>query len=271
MIGNISIGQYFPNNSVIHKMDPRVKFVLTFVYIIYVFICNSLVSLLATSLLLLIIILFSKIKLSLILKSIKPVILIIVITSLLQIFYNVKGSELLSFWKIKITSGGLYFAAFTTIRIISLVIASSMLTFTTTPTRLSDAMESVFSPLKIFKINVHSIAMMMTIALRFIPTIIEEVDKITSAQKARGADFESGGLVKRAKAMTPIFVPLFVNSFKRAYDLAFAMECRCYKGGEGRTKFNIMKIKQTDVFAIVVFIIMLPIIIILNKYFPTVI
>lgn len=271
MISNISIGQYFPNNSVIHKMDPRVKFVLTFVYILYIFICNNIASLFSASILLFIVVLFSKIKLSLILKSIKPVILIIIITSFLQIFYNAKGTELLSIWKIKITTGGLYFAIFTTIRILSLVVASSMLTFTTTPTRLSDAMESVFSPMKILKINVHSIAMMMTIALRFIPTIIEEVDKIISAQKSRGADLESGSLIKRAKAMIPIFVPLFVNSFKRAYDLAFAMECRCYQGGEGRTKLNIMKVKQVDIIAIIIFIIMLPIIIILNKYFPTVI
>lgn len=271
MIGNISIGQYFPNNSVIHRMDPRVKFILTFIYIIYIFICNNIASMLISMLLLLIIIMLSKIKLSLILKSIKPVILIIVITSLLQIFYNVKGTVLLNFWKIRITNGGLYFALFTTIRIISLVVASSMLTFTTTPTRLSDAMEAVFSPLKIFKINVHSIAMMMTIALRFIPTIIEEVDKIMSAQKARGADLESGGLLKRAKSMIPVFVPLFVNSFKRAYDLAFAMECRCYQGGNGRTKLNIMKIKKADIIAIIIFILMLPIIIILNKFFPAVV
>lgn len=162
-------------------------------------------------------------------------------------------------------------AIFTTVRIICLVIASSMLTYTTSPTMLTDAMERLFSPLKVIKINVHSIAMMMTIALRFIPTLIDEVDKIMSAQKARGADIESGGIIKRGKALVPIFIPLFINSFRRAYELAFAMECRCYRGGEGRTRLKVMRLEGRDYVAVAVIILLTAGIIVANKILPAVI
>ena len=194
--------------------------------------------------------LLSKISLKLIAKSIKPVFIIVLITSVLQIVYNNKGITLLELGRLHITTGGIFTAVFTTVRIVALVVASSLLTYTTSPTLLTDAIERLFSPLKIVKINVHSIAMMMTIALRFIPTLIDEVDKIMSAQKSRGADLESGNIIQRGKALVPVFVPLFINSFSRAYELAFAMECRCYKGGEGKTRLKEMKLAARDYIAL---------------------
>ena len=161
-------------------------------------------------------------------------------------------------------------AIFTTVRIATLVVASSMLTYTTSPTMLTDTIERLFSPLKVFKINVHSIAMMMTIALRFIPTLIDEVDKIMAAQKSRGADLDTGNIVQRGKALVPIFIPLFINSFRRAYELAFAMECRCYRGGEGRTRLKVMKTHARDYIAIAVLILTIAGVFVLNHYFKAV-
>lgn len=246
MIKDITIGQFFPGNSVIHKLDPRAKLVLTFIYIIAIFVCKNFLALGIMLIFLFIAVLLSKISLKLIGKSIKPVFIIVLITSVLQIIYNNEGLMLFEFGKLHITTGGLFTAVFTTSRIVALVVASSLLTYTTSPTLLTDAIERLFSPLKVIKINVHSIAMMMTIALRFIPTLIDEVDKIMSAQKSRGADLESGNIVQRGKALVPIFVPLFINSFSRAYDLAFAMECRCYQGGDGRTRLKEMKLSLRD-------------------------
>lgn len=271
MIKDITIGQYFPGNSVIHKLDARMKIVLVLAYIISIFLCRNFYSLAIMIALLLIVILLSKISLKLLYKSIKPIFLIVLITSLLQLIYNKNGDVLFEYWKIKITTGGLFTAVFTTIRIAALVMASSMLTYTTSPTMLTDAIERLFSPLKVFKINVHSIAMMMTIALRFIPTLIEEVDKIMSAQKSRGADLETGGLMKRGKALIPIFIPLFINSFRRAYELAFAMECRCYRGGEGRTRLKVMKLMLRDYISLIIFILIIGSIFVLNHLFTAVI
>lgn len=271
MIKDITIGQFFPGNSGIHKLDPRIKLVLTFVYIVIVFLCKNFVSLASIVVALTVVILLSKISPKLIWKSVKPIFIIIAITSLLQIFYNKDGTVLFTIGKFSLYTGGLYMAIFTTVRIICLVIASSMLTYTTSPTMLTDAMERLFSPLKVIKINVHSIAMMMTIALRFIPTLIDEVDKIMSAQKARGADIESGGIIKRGKALVPIFIPLFINSFRRAYELAFAMECRCYRGGEGRTRLKVMRLEGRDYVAVAVIILLTAGIIVANKFLPAVI
>ena len=271
MIKDITIGQYFPGNSVIHKLDARMKIVLVLAYIISIFLCRNFYSLAIMIALLLIVILLSKISLKLLYKSIKPIFLIVLITSLLQLIYNKNGDVIFEYWKIKITTGGLFTAVFTTIRIAALVVASSMLTYTTSPTMLTDAIERLFSPLKVFKINVHSIAMMMTIALRFIPTLIEEVDKIMSAQKSRGADLETGGLMKRGKALIPIFIPLFINSFRRAYELAFAMECRCYRGGEGRTRLKVMKLMLRDYISLIIFILIIGSIFVLNHLFTAVI
>lgn len=271
MIKDITIGQYFPGNSPIHKLDPRVKIVLTFAYIIIVFLCKNFVSLGAILALLIFVVAISRISPKLIFKSVKPIFIIVLITSLLQIIYNDDGKMLVEWGKFHITTGGIFMALFTTIRIVALVIASAMLTYTTSPTLLTDAIERLFSPLKVIKINVHSIAMMMTIALRFIPTLIDEVDKIMSAQKARGADLESGGIIKRGKALVPVFIPLFINSFRRAYELAFAMECRCYQGGEGRTRLKIMKMKARDYISLVIMIVAIVGIIISNRFFTAVI
>ena len=271
MIKDITIGQYFPGNSVIHRLDQRVKILLVFAYIVAVFLCKNFYSLGLMILLLTVIILLSGISLRLIYKSIKPIFIIVLITSLLQLIYNKNGDVLFEYWKIRITTGGVFTAIFTTVRIAALVAASSMLTYTTSPTMLTDAIERLFSPLKVFKINVHSIAMMMTIALRFIPTLIDEVDKIMAAQKSRGADLESGNIVDRGKALVPIFIPLFINSFRRAYELAFAMECRCYQGGEGRTRLKVMKVHARDFVAIFIMALVIAGIIVLNHFFAAVI
>ena len=246
MIKDITIGQYFPGHSLVHKLDPRLKLVLTFVYILFIFFCKNFVALGVMVLYLALTVLLSKISLKMLRKSLKPIVIIVLITAVLQIFYNKNGTVLLELGKFQLTAGGIYMAVFTTVRIVALVAASSMLTYTTSPTLLTDAIERLFSPLKVLKINVHSIAMMMTIALRFIPTLIDEVDKIMSAQKARGAELDTGNLIQRGKALVPVFIPLFVNAFTRAYDLAFAMECRCYRGGEGRTRLRVMKLQARD-------------------------
>lgn len=271
MIKDITIGQYFPGTSPIHKLDPRMKIVLTFIYIIFIFLCKNFVAMGAMALLLLATVLMSKISPKLIWKSVKPIFLIVLITSALQLLYNSDGTVLFEWKRLHITTGGVYMAIFTTARIVVLVIASSMLTYTTSPTLLTDAIERLFSPLKVIKINVHSIAMMMTIALRFIPTLIDEVDKIMSAQKSRGADFETGSLIKRGKAMIPIFIPLFINSFRRAYELAFAMDCRCYQGGEGRTRLKVMKLAARDYISLGILVLFCVGIIVSNHYLTAVI
>ena len=225
----------------------------------------------AMALLLLATVLMSKISPKLIWKSVKPIFLIVLITSALQLLYNSDGTVLFEWKMLHITTGGVYMAIFTTVRIVVLVVASSMLTYTTSPTLLTDAIERLFSPLKVIKINVHSIAMMMTIALRFIPTLIDEVDKIMSAQKSRGADFETGSLIKRGKAMIPIFIPLFINSFRRAYELAFAMDCRCYQGGDGRTRLKVMKLAARDYASLGILVLFCVGIIVSNHYLTAVI
>ena len=268
MIKDITIGQFFPGNSVIHKLDPRIKLVLTFVYIVIVFLCKNFVSLASIVVALTVVILLSKISPKLIWKSVKPIFIIIAITSLLQIFYNKDGTVLFTIGKFSLYTGGLYMAIFTTVRIICLVIASSMLTYTTSPTMLTDAMERLFSPLKVIKINVHSIAMMMTIALRFIPTLLEETDKIIKAQKSRGADFMTGNILKRVKAFMPILIPLFISAFRRADDLAMAMEARCYHGGVGRTRLKQLSFASRDYIAMTAFIGILLILTVIKIVFP---
>ena len=244
MISDITIGQYFPGNSLLHKMDPRMKMVLILLLMITVFLCKNYLSLGLMIAFTLVMVLISKIKPKVILKGMKPILLIVMITTLLNLFYG-SGEPLVKFWIFKITLSGINNALFMAARITLLVVIGLMLTYTTTPTALTDAMESLLKPLhKAFKLDVHSLAMTMTIALRFIPTLIEEVDKIMSAQKSRGADMETGSLVKRAKAIVPVLIQLFVSSFKRANELAYAMECRCYRGGEGRTKMKVFHLPQ---------------------------
>ena len=245
MLSEITIGQFFPGNSLVHRLDPRIKLVLTFAYIIAVFIPKNWVGLGVAVAFLVTAILLSRIPPKLMLKGLKPVIPLLLFTAIINLFY-VDGTPLVEFWIIRITWEGIFTAVFIAVRILCLIAVSSLLTYTTSPTTLTDALERLMSPLRYIKVPVHEIAMMMTIALRFIPTLIEETDKIISAQKARGADMESGNLLQRAKALVPILVPLFVSSFRRAYELATAMECRCYHGGDGRTRMKQLRLAARD-------------------------
>ncbi len=251
MIGDITLGQYFPGNSILHKMDARMKIVLTIVMMVSIFLCKSFWALGVLLLSTVIVVTISQINIKTILKGVRPIIVIVLFTTLLNLFYG-SGDPVVHIGFIKITENGIFNAIFMAVRIITLVIFGLMLTYTTTPTSLTDAIESLLKPLTYLHIDVHSIAMTMTIALRFIPTLIEEVDKIMSAQKSRGADMETGGLLKRVKAVVPIMIPLFVSSFRRANELAYAMECRCYRGGDGRTKMNKMKLKGLDFISLTV-------------------
>ena len=256
MIRDITLGQYVPGNGIVHKADPRVKIILLIAFITLIFCAFNFVSLAVIAAAVIIIILLSDVSLKLYFKSLKVIIVIILITSILNIFYGT-GTPIWQFGILKITMSGIYRAVFVSVRIVLLILISSCLTFTTSPTDLTDALERLMKPLKVFHIKVHEIAMMMTIALRFVPTLLEETDKIMSAQKARGADMESGGLIKKVKAMTPVLIPLFVSAFRRAYDLAMAMECRCYQGGDGRTRMKSLHIKKSDVFCIIFAVVIL--------------
>ncbi len=268
VLNSITIGQYFPGKSLFHKMDPRVKLLLTFAYIIAVFVPQNWWGLGAAIGLLALSIGLSRLPVKLFLKGLKPILLVVIITSALNVFYVTKGVLLFEWKFLQIYSGGLITAAFISLRIICLVMGSSLLTYTTTPTDLTDGLERILKPLALLRLPVHELAMMMTIALRFIPTLVEETDKIMSAQKARGADMESGGLMQRIKALLPVLVPLFISSFRRAYELATAMECRCYHGGKGRTRMKQLHIASRDVWSIAVFALFLAGIILLNIFTP---
>lgn len=269
MLSDITIGQFFPGNSVLHRLDPRVKLILVFSYILAVFLPDNWLGLALAVVLLIAVVGLSKIPTKVLLKGLKPVIPLLLFTSLINIFY-VQGNILFEFWIFKITAEGIYTAIFIAVRILCLIAAGSLLTYTTSPTSLTDGLERVMSPLKILRVPVHEIAMMMTIALRFIPTLIEETDKIMAAQKARGADMESGNLLQRVKALIPILVPLFVSSFRRAYDLATAMECRCYHGGEGRTRLKQFRMKIADYIAVVILCLLIALMVITNVFLPEV-
>lgn len=269
MISDITIGQYFPGNSIVHKLDPRMKIILIFLLIVSIFICKNIAGLGAIILFSVILVLISKIPFKTILKSIKPLVVIIILTAVLNIFYG-KGDALVQLGRLKITADGIETAVFMAVRIITLVVISSLLTYTTSPTELTDALERLLKPLKLIKIDVHSIAMTMTIALRFIPTLIEEIEKIMSAQKSRGADLESGNLIHRAKALIPVLIPLFVSAFRRAGELAYAMECRCYHGGEGRTKMKVMKLSARDFLSLAAVIVFMVIIVLINHFVPSI-
>ena len=250
MLRDITIGQYFPGDSLIHRLDPRMKIVLTMAYIVMLFVATNPIGLLIGILFLVLTYAVSKIPGAMILKSLKPVVPIILFTAVLNMFF-IDGKVLWQWWVIKITLQGVTTAIVMSIRIVCLIAGTSLLTYTTSPIALTDGIERLCNPLKRFKLPVHELAMMMTIALRFIPTLIEETDKIMSAQKARGADLESGGLIQRAKALIPILIPLFVSAFRRADELALAMECRCYRGGEGRTRMKQLKIHGFDIWSAV--------------------
>ncbi len=270
MISDITIGQYFPGNSVIHKMDARMKIVITLLIIVSLFVCRNLLALVFVLAGVTAVVIMSRISFKTIFKSIKSLAVIIIITSVLNLFYGT-GEPLVEIGRFAITENGIYKAVFMAVRIIALLIVGSMLTYTTTPTDLTDAIERLLKPLTYLKIDVHSFAMTMTIALRFIPTLVEEIDKIMSAQKSRGADMESGSLINRAKALIPVLIPLFISSFRRAGELANAMECRCYRGGQGRTKMKTVKLCARDYIALAAVIIFFALIFVLNSLMPRVI
>ncbi len=249
MLRDITIGQYFPGNSAVHKLDPRFKIIITGIFIAMIFSAESYIGLLLGLVFMFISYGISKIPWKLMSRSLKPIIPVILITAVLNIFF-IGGESVFKIWKINITDEGINTTLFMIIRLIALISGSSLLTYTTSPIVLTDAIEQLLKPLSRLKFPVHELAMMMTIALRFIPTLIEETDKIMSAQKARGADMESGNLMHRVKALVPILIPLFVSAFRRAEELALAMECRCYKGGEGRTKLKVLKSGGADYAAI---------------------
>lgn len=244
-MSDVSFGRYYPADSVIHKLDPRIKIVLMIILMVAVFLCNNYFSIALTVAFIFVMILCSHIKLKVVFSGIKPIIVVVLITAILNLFYG-SGEPIFKFWIFSITQDGINSAVFMAARVILLVLVGLMLTYTTTPTSLTDAIESLLKPLTLLKVDVHSFAMTMTIALRFIPTLTDDMNKILSAQKSRGADIENGGLVKRIKAIVPIIIPLFVSSFRRAYELGDAMECRCYRGGNGRTKMNTMHLTVKD-------------------------
>ncbi len=247
MLKDITLGQYFPGNSIIHRMDSRFKIVLDILYVVILFVADNFVSLAIAGIFILMAYAVSEIKPIMMVKSLKPLMPLILFTAVLNLFFVTDTAEpLVHWWVITIYWEGVSTAIFMIVRIVCLIIGMSLLTYTTSPITLTDAIERLLSPLKKIKLPVHELAMIMTIALRFIPTLIEETDKIMSAQKARGADLDTGGLMKRAKALIPILIPLFVSAFKRANELAMAMECRCYRGGEGRTKLKQLKAKPMD-------------------------
>ena len=246
MLKDITLGQYFPGNSVIHRLDPRTKLIMLVVYIVALFMAKSWISYGLMLVFLLTIIRISTIPVKSIVKGMKPLVMILLFTGILNLFFTQEGTVLVDFWVITITTGGALRALFMMARILMLITGTFLLTYTTSPIALTDGLEALLNPLKKIKVPVHELSMMMCIALRFIPTLIEETDKIMCAQKARGADFESGSLMDRAKALIPILVPLFIGAFRRADELATAMECRCYQGGEGRTKMKLLRYHRED-------------------------
>ena len=264
MLTDITLGQYFPGKSLLHRLDPRMKLVLTLLFIVLVFLPQNWWGMAVVLAFMATVVGLSRLPVRLIWRSIKPVLFIVAFTAALNVLYVHEGETLFRWQFIHITTGGLVNAAFIAVRIMCLIVGSSMLTYTTTPTALTDAIERLLSPLKWLGVNPHELAMMMTIALRFIPTLMEETDKIMAAQKARGADMESGGLLSRVRALVPILIPLFVSSFRRAYDLAMAMECRCYQGGEGRTRMKQLHTAIRDWVALAVYLLVLAALVVLN-------
>ncbi len=262
MLKDITLGQYFPGDTIVHRLDPRTKILLVVIYIVALFQANSWIS---YGLVLLVMVLgmaLGHISPKNMFKGLRPMIIIIVLTAALNIFYT-RGTPVLPGWKI--TWEGLDRAAKMILRIVLLITGTFLLTYTTSPIALTDGMEMLLSPLKRLKVPVHEMTMMMSMALRFIPTLIEETDKIMSAQKARGADFETGTLIQRAKALIPILVPLFVSSFRRADELAIAMECRCYHGGEGRTRMKVLRFSRADYIALALGVVFLAVVILVRK------
>ncbi|MBR6315648.1 MAG: energy-coupling factor transporter transmembrane protein EcfT [Lachnospiraceae bacterium] len=265
MIREITIGQYYQADSVLHRLDPRVKLIATIIYIVSLFLYREPVPFLLAGIFLAVCVLLSKVPFFYIVRGLKTIVILMLITAVFNMFLT-PGETMVTFWKLTITKEGLKAAIYMAIRLVMLIIGSSLMTLTTTPTQLTDAMEQLMRPLQKIKVPVHEIAMMMSIALRFIPILLEETDKIMKAQMARGADFESGNVVKRIKAMVPILVPLFISAFRRANDLAMAMEARCYQGGVGRTKMKPLKYHLRDTASYLVLIAYLVLVVVTGKF-----
>lgn len=269
MMSDITFGQFIDTNSLLHKLDPRTKLLSLIAFIVFVFVAGNFISLGLLAVLLFVCIFISKIPLKMYLKNLKAILPIIIITALLNVFYTDGGEVLIDWWIFTVSTGGIYRAIFMAVRIILLILSSAVLSYSTSPTSLTGAIESLLKPLKLIGLEnaVHTMAMTMTIALRFIPTLIEETEKIMNAQKARGANLDSGNILKRVKALLPILIPLLISSVRRAYELAEAMECRCYNGGEGRTKYRLMKYSGVDITAGVILITVFTGVILINIFY----
>ena len=265
MLKDITLGQFFPGNSLAHRLDPRTKLILTVLYIVALFCAKWFVSYALVAALLVLSVKVSGVAPKALVRGLKPVLFLICFTAVLNLLYT-PGDPLVSFWIFKITKQGISTAFFMVLRIMMLIMGTFLLTYTTSPIALTDGLETLLGPLKKLKAPVHELSMMMSIALRFIPLLIEETDKIMSAQKARGADFESGNLLQRAKALVPILVPLFISAFRRADELAVAMECRCYHGGEGRTKLHVLHYQLRDYLVLAAYGAVLAAVLILSRF-----
>jgi len=265
LIKDITLGQFFPGQSVIHRLDPRIKISLLMGFIVTIFMASSLLSVAVVLAALFALIAMTRIPLKTYLRGLKSILVIILFVSLLNIFYG-RGEPLWEWWIFKITMDGILRAFYMTIRIASLILTSSVLTYTTSPTDMTDGLERLMKPLKYIKVPVHDIAMMMTIALRSVPMLLEETEKIMNAQKSRGADLESGGLLQRIRAMVPILVPLFVSAYRNARDMADAMEARCYQGGDTRTRMKILHMQALDYRALVSLLLLALLVVLLNTF-----
>ena len=266
MLKDITFGQYIETSSVIHKLDPRIKILLLINQIVFIFLSHNLYSLLVAFVFSFFVIFLTKVPIRMYLKNLKAILPIIIFTAVINLFYGNEGRVLLSFWKLKITTGGIYNSVFLSTRIFLLIVASAVLTYTTTPNDLTDAIERLLSPLRFIGLKnaVHTLAMMMTIALRFIPTLVEETGRIMNAQKARGADFENGKLKDKINALIPILIPLLISAVRRAYELAEAMECRCYNGAEGRQRMKQFHLSAKDLMATLISVVFSTAIIVVN-------
>ena len=266
MLKDITLGQYFPGNTPAHRLDPRTKILLVVLYIVALFTAKHIVGYSLMALTLAVCVKISGVRVKALVRGLKPVVFIVVFTALLNIFFTPAETYLLELGFLRISTVGLENAIFMVLRILLLIMGTFLMTYTTSPISLTDGLEQLLSPLKRFRVPVHELAMMMSIALRFIPTLVEETDKIMSAQKARGADFEGGSLIDKAKALIPILVPLFISAFRRADELATAMECRCYHGGEGRTKLHVLKYATRDYIALTAGCVILAAVIVLRRF-----
>ena len=266
MLKDITLGQFFPGNTIVHRLDPRTKILAVILYIVALFSADSVLTYVLAAAALALCILVSKVPFKSLTKGLKPILIIVIFTAVMNLFFT-KGTAICDVWLLRhITLEGLAAAAKMMLRIVMLIMGTFLLTYTTSPIALTDGLESLLGFLKKIKVPVHELSMMMSIALRFIPTLIEETDKIMSAQKARGADFESGNIFQRAKALVPILVPLFISAFRRADELATAMECRCYHGGEGRTALRVLRYKAADYAVLAGFVVLTAGIIVLKKF-----